>query len=216
MMFMYLPKIHEETRIDVLHQLIRSYSLGTLVVMGDGELVANHIPFFLDTSRGEFGTLVAHVSRANNLWQLPVSNIPALICFQGAQSYITPSWYPSKQETGKAVPTWNYAVVHAQGIPRFIQDSTWLLEHIELLTREHESAQTMPWQVKDAPAEYIEKLVTAIVGIEIPLHSLIGKWKTSQNRPEVDKHEIVAGLSARAGEQDLVMAELIQQHMSAD
>ena len=210
---MYLPKIHEETRIEVLQQLIRSHPLGTLVVMGEDELVANHIPFLIDPDRGEFGTLMAHVSRANSVWKLPASHIPALVSFQGAQAYITPNWYPSKQETGKAVPTWDYAVVHAQGIPQYIHDRDWLLAHIEVLTQEHESTQALPWRVQDAPAEFIDKLVSGIVGVEIPLQSLIGKWKTSQNRPEVDKQGIVAGLHTRGYQQDIAMAELVKLHI---
>lgn len=207
---MYLPKIHEETRVEILHQLIHSHPLGTWVVLGEGELVANPIPFFIDSSRGEFGTLMAHVSRANPVWNLPVSSVPSLVSFQGAQTYITPSWYPSKQEHGKAVPTWNYVVVQAQGVPRFIEDREWLLAHVELLTQQHECKQEVQWKVKDAPDDYIERLLGAIVGVEIPIQQLTGKWKISQNRPEVDKKGIINGLENNGDEHSLAVANWVR------
>lgn len=210
---MYNSKLHEENRLDVLHQLIRDYPLATLVVMGEGELVANAIPFYLDRSRGELGTLVAHISRANPLWQLPATNISALIIFQGAQSYITPSWYTTKAETGKVVPTWNYVVVQARGTPQFIHDRDWLLAHVNQLTDTHEQGRDVPWQVGDAPEEFIERLLNGIVGVEIPLENISGKWKTSQNRPEADKQGVIKGLQDNGGHpDDLVMADLVKQH----
>lgn len=207
---MYLPKIHEETRVEVLHQLIDAHPLGTWVVLGDGELVANSVPFLIDNSRGEFGTLMAHVSRANPVWKLPASDVLSLVCFQGAQTYITPSWYPSKQQHGKAVPTWNYVTVQARGVPRFIEDREWLLAHVELLTQQHESKQEVQWKVKDAPDDYIERLLGAIVGVEIPIQQLTGKWKTSQNRPHPDKHGIIHGLEQKGDEQSLAMASWVR------
>lgn len=208
---MYLPKIHEETRVEVLHQLIDSYPLGTWVVLGEGELVANSIPFFIDSTRGEFGTLMAHVSRANPIWQLPVSAIPALVNFQGAQTYISPSWYPSKQEQGKAVPTWNYVIVQAQGIPQFIEDGDWLLAHLELLTQQHEATQALPWKIQDAPADFINRLLTGIVGVEIPIQRLTGKWKTSQNRPEADKKGVITHLEKSGDAQSQQMANWVRE-----
>lgn len=207
---MYITKIHQETRVEILHQLIHSHPLGTWVVLGEGELVANPIPFFIDSSHGEFGTLVAHVSRANPVCSLPVSSVPSLVSFQGAQTYITPSWYPSKQEHGKAVPTWNYVVVQAQGVPRFIEDREWLRAHVELLTQQHESKQDVQWKVKDAPDDYIDRLLGAIVGVEIPIQQLIGKWKISQNRPEIDKNGVINGLESKGDEQSLAMANLVR------
>ena len=210
---MYNPKLHEENRLDILHQLMRDYPLATLVVMGEGELVANAIPFYLDSSRGEFGTLVAHISRANPLWQLPATDIAALVVFQGAQGYITPSWYATKAETGKVVPTWNYVVVQARGVPRFIQDRDWLLTHVSQLTETHEQGRKIPWQVSDAPEEFIERLLNGIVGLEIPLETINGKWKTSQNRPEADKQSVIKGLQDNGGHpDDVIMANLVKQH----
>jgi transcriptional regulator len=210
---MYNPKLHEENRLDVLQQLIRNHPLGTLVVMGAGELVANAIPFYLDDTRGEFGTLVAHVSRANPVWQLPATDIAALVIFQGAQAYISPSWYASKTEHGKAVPTWNYTVVQARGKVRFIQEREWLLAHVTELTNTHEHEKNNPWQVSDAPEEFIQRLLNAIVGIEIPIENIAGKWKVSKDKSVADKQGVIAGLIEAGSASDIAMASLIQQHV---
>ena len=209
---MYIPKAHEETDIAVLHQLIKAHPLGTLITMVDGELVANHIPFVLDTERGEYGTLLGHVARANPVWQSFSSTANALIIFQGADAYITPSWYPSKHAHGKAVPTWNYVSVHAYGLPRVIEDREWLLQQVTQLTDAHEAKQAVPWQVSDAPADFTERLLSAIVGIEIPIAKLLGKWKTSQNRPETDKLGVIVGLLANGDQASVQMAEMVKQH----
>lgn len=208
---MYMPKHHEESRLDVLHALIRAHPLGAWVVLGDGELIANHIPFLLDTTRGELGTLVGHLARANPVWQAGPSAVPSVVMFQGPQTYITPAWYPSKQEHGKAVPTWNYAVVHVQGQPRFIEEHDWLYKHVSLLTDTHEATEARPWQVDDAPADYREALLRAIVGLEIPIQRIEGKWKTSQNRPERDRQGVVAGLLGRGDDESAAMAALVAQ-----
>lgn len=211
---MYVPKYYEETEISVLHALIRAQPLGTWVTHSDGELIANHIPFLIDPSRGTQGTLIGHVARANPAWQSFSKTINSVVAFQGPQTYITPSWYPSKHAHGKAVPTWNYAVVHAHGIPRAIEDRDWLLQHVNQLTDVHESDQTLPWKVSDAPREFTEKLLQEIVGIEIPIAKLVGKWKVSQNRPASDKLGVVAGLIARDDTQSKEMASLVSQHVS--
>jgi transcriptional regulator len=211
---MYVPKYHEDSDISVLHALIRSQPLGTWVTHSDGELLANHIPFLLDPSRGAQGTLIGHVARANPAWQSFSKTVNSVVAFQGPQTYITPSWYPSKHAHGKAVPTWNYAVVHAHGMPRAIEDRDWLLQHVNQLTDVHESDQALPWKVSDAPQEFTEKLLQAIVGIEIPIVKLVGKWKVSQNRPAPDKLGVVAGLIARDDTQSKEMASLVSQHVS--
>jgi len=208
---MYMPKHHEETRLGVLHALIRSHPLGAWVVPGRGELIANHIPFLLDTTRGEYGTLVGHVARANPIWQIDDGPVPSVVIFQGAESYITPSWYPSKQEHGKAVPTWNYAVVHVHGQPSFIEDREWLYAHVGRLTGEHEARQADPWHVEDAPADFTEALLRAIVGVEIRIQRIEGKWKTSQNRPARDRQGVVDGLLGKGDAHAAAMAELVQQ-----
>jgi len=207
---MYNPKQNEETRTEVMHSLIRTHPLGAWISMGDGELIANHIPFDIDPARGEFGTLVGHVARGNPIWRNPPSAIPTLVIFQGPQVYITTSWYPSKHEHGKAVPTWNYAVVHAVGVPVFIQDSAWLHQHVSRLTDRHEASQALPWSVSDAPADYVDKQLAAIVGVEIPISKLTGKWKMSQNRSMPDQLGVVAGLLARKDPRAADVAAVMQ------
>ena len=211
---MYVPKHHEETDVAVLHALIKSHSLGAWVTQGEAELLVNHIPFLLDAERGEHGTLVGHVARANRAWETFSATVKSVVIFQGAETYISPSWYPSKHAHGKAVPTWNYAVVHAYGLPRAIEDREWLLRHVTQLTETHEADQALPWKVSDAPAEFTERLLGAIVGIEIPIAKLVGKWKVSQNRPEPDKLGVVAGLLARDDPQSKQMTAMVRQHVT--
>ena len=214
---MYQPKHFEEVDTKILHELIRSHPLGAWVIQSEAGLTANHIPFLIDPDRGEFGTLVGHVARANPAWQSFSKAHHSLIIFQGAESYITPSWYPSKHEHGKAVPTWNYVVVHAHGMPRAIKDRDWLLQHLSQLTDRHENHQRQPWKVTDAPQEFIEQLLSAIVGIEIPITALAGKWKVSQNRPEADRLGVVAGLKTlglRSGDTSKAMADWVRQRGS--
>lgn len=193
---MYVPKSTEEQDINVLHALIRSKPLGTWATISNGEIEVNHIPFVLKEQDGEFGTLVCHVAKANDVWKTFSTTQHSVITFQGDQAYITPSWYPSKHKDGKAVPTWNYCVVHAYGVPRIIQDPQYLLAHLNEITDTHEGEQSLPWKVSDAPAEFIERLCGAIVGVEIPIAKIIGKWKLGQNRSESDKLGVVAGLKS--------------------
>ena len=150
------------------------------------------------------------------MWQSMSSTVNSVVIFQGAETYITPSWYPSKHAHGKAVPTWNYAVVHAHGLPRVIEDREWLLAHLNQLTDVHEADQALPWKVSDAPQEFTDRLLQNIVGIEIPIARLVGKWKVSQNRPEPDKLGVVAGLLARNDEQAMEMASLVNRHTSLE
>jgi transcriptional regulator len=183
----YVPSYHEETNLDVLHGLMRAHPLGAWVTLGAAGLTANHIPFVLDTSRGQYGTLRAHVSRANTVWKELSTTVPSIVMFQGPQSYITPSWYPTKPAEGKVVPTWNYAVVHAHGTPIVIHDRDWILQAITDLTNQSESQRLEPWKVSDAPHEFIDRLLGAIVGIEIPISEITGKWKVSQDEALPDR-----------------------------
>jgi transcriptional regulator len=212
---MYVPKQHEETDTSVLHSLIHAHPLGTWATQGDGELIVNHVPFLLDSSRGEYGTLKGHVARANGVWQSFSKTVPSVVVFQGAECYITPSWYPSKHAHGKAVPTWNYVVVHAHGLPVVIEDKAWLLEHLNELTDAHETDQALPWKVSDAPAEFTDRLIELIVGIEIPIAKLVGKWKVNQNRSDSDKLGVVAGLLAKGNPQSREMANLVNEQISS-
>jgi transcriptional regulator len=191
---MYNPSHFRETRVPVLHDLIRRHPLASLVTLGLEGLVANHIPMEIDADPEPFGTLRGHVARANPVWRDSAKDLDALVIFSGPQLYITPSWYPTKQESGKVVPTWNYAVVHAYGPLRPIDDAAWLRDFVTRLTNRHEAGRAMPWKVTDAPADFIERQLTGIVGIEIPVRRLEGKWKVSQNRAAPDRAGVVVGL----------------------
>jgi transcriptional regulator len=207
---MYVPRHFAETRVDVLHDLIRRHPLGTLVVAGPEGLEASHVPFEISPDPAPFGTLRCHVARANPIWQQIAADRQVLVVFQGEQSYVSPSWYAAKQENGKVVPTWNYAAVHAYGIATAVQDAAWLRRMVEDLTNRHERDRADPWQVSDAPADYIEKLLGAIVGIEIPVTQLIGKWKVSQNRSVADRQGVIAGLEADGAPAEAGVAALIK------
>jgi transcriptional regulator len=191
---MYLPKHFEESRTEVLHDLIARHPFGTLVTLGADGLDANHLPFELVPGEGPLGTLRAHVARANPVWREASGDVDALAMFEGASAYISPSWYPAKQEHGKVVPTYNYIAVHAYGPLRIVDDPAWLLALVERLTGRHESSMDKPWKVSDAPRDYIDKMLAAIVGIEIPIARLQGKWKVSQNRSEADRAGVAEGL----------------------
>ncbi|MFL6579498.1 MAG: FMN-binding negative transcriptional regulator [Burkholderiales bacterium] len=191
---MYLPSHFAETRAEVLRELIAAHPLGTLVTSGEAGLDANHIPFEFDPLPEPLGTLRAHVARANPVWREFSRDTEPLVIFQGPQIYITPSWYATKAETGKVVPTFNYIVVHAYGTMRAIEDQTWLRNFVGKLTERFESTRAKPWAITDAPEDFIASHLRAIVGLEIKLTRLIGKWKTSQNRPQADRNGVVAGL----------------------
>lgn len=208
---MYNPPHFEERDVTVLQALVRSHPLGTWVTRLDQHLVVNHMPFIIDSIPGPFGTLRAHVARANPVWKSVSTQIESVVVFQGPQAYITPSWYPTKQEHGKVVPTWNYAVVHAHGIPRVIDDREWLRRHVEELTALHEAEREVRWQVSDAPSNYIDTLLEAIVGLEIPIANLVGKWKVSQNRSLPDRRGVVAGLNESGDATLQHMARLVQE-----
>ena len=206
---MYIPKHFAEPRVDVLHELIRARPLSTLVTLSSNGLNANHIPLHLSQEPSPFGTLRGHVARANPLWNDFVENVEALAIFQGPDAYVSPSWYPAKAETGKVVPTWNYAVAHAYGPFRILDDPAWLRAHLGILTAHNEAAFPSPWHLDDAPSDYIEKMIGAIVGIEIVITRLIGKWKTSQNQPAEGKAGVIRGLRASGVPDAMEMAALI-------
>lgn len=210
---MFVREMHQEKRLDVLHSLIRSYPLGTWVSTSDAELNVNHIPFAIDPLDGEFGTLLGHVARANPQWKSAREKIPDVIVFRGPQSYITPSWYPSKAEHGKVVPTWNYSVVAAHGHPEFIDDRMFLTEHLNRLTKEHEASRKSPWAMKDAPETFTEKLVSGVIGVRFPIQRLEGKWKTNQSSSDADKAGVIAGLLERGDDDAVAMASLVKKHI---
>ena len=204
---MYTPPHFAENDPAVLAALIGAHPLGAWVTTVDGALVVNHIPFLLRPDGGPHGTLVGHVARANDVWQRFAREPESIVVFQGPEAYITPSWYATKREHGKVVPTWNYAVVHAHGTPRAIEDKDWLFALVTALTDSQEAGAAAPWKVTDAPAAFVRAQLGAIVGIEIPLRALVGKWKASQNRSPADRAGVVSGLLERG---NLAMADLVK------
>lgn len=205
---MYLPAHFAESRPEVLHALMREHPFATLVTQGADGLTADHLPLHLAPEIGVFGALQGHVARANPLWQAAAGS-EVLAIFNGPQAYVTPSWYATKREHGKAVPTWNYVVVHARGRLRAIDDAAWLSQQLEALVARHEEGFAEPWRIGEAPPDYIDKMLTAIVGIEIVITSLAGKWKTSQNQPAANRAGVVAGLRGQGTDDALAMADLV-------
>jgi transcriptional regulator len=194
---MYLPKHFEETRPEVLHGLLKRHPLATLVTLGPAGLVADHIPLKLWPGLGPHGTLRGHVARSNPLWRVTDRSVDALAVFQGPEAYVTPSWYPGKRETGKVVPTWNYVVAHAYGTLMAYDDPSWVRRLLEDLTAEHEADFPAPWRPSDAPADFLEGRIAAVVGIEIAITRITGKWKLSQNQPEANRAGVIEGLCAK-------------------
>jgi transcriptional regulator len=200
---MYLPPHFEQHDRVALQSLMREHPLAALVTSGPDGLTADHVPLEFDATAGEHGTLVGHVARANPLWQ-SAAGTPVLAIFRGPQAYVSPSWYPSKASTHKVVPTWNYAVVHAHGVLEAVDDAPWLRELVGRLTHRHEAPRPAPWSVGDAPADYVQQMLRAIVGIRIPIERLVGKWKVSQNRSQADREGVAQGLG------DCPMAGLVR------
>ena len=198
---MYVPAHFNETRTDVLHALMRARPLMTLVTQCDSGLVANHVPVQTLSEPAPLGCIRGHIARANPLWREYLNASQALAIFQGPQVYISPSFYPSKAQTGEVVPTWDYAVVHAGGTLRFIDDAEWLRSFVGGLTNTHEMPRRQPWKIDDAPAAYIGKMLKLIVGFEFSILSLTGKWKVSQNRPHADRQGVIRNLQD-AGDAD--------------
>lgn len=191
---MYIPDAFAETRPDELQRLIREHPLGMLVTHTDGGLDANHLPFLIEAERGAFGTLVAHVARANPVWNEVANGSEVLVIFRGPQGYISPNWYLSKHEHHRHVPTWNYEVAHAHGRIRFHDDERFARGVVARLTRTHEATEPRPWKIGDAPADYIAEELGAIVGLEIEISRLVGKRKLSQNREPRDFDSTLAAL----------------------
>jgi transcriptional regulator len=207
---MYVPQQFAEPRREVLVELIRNFPLATVVTLSTDGLTADHIPLYYRESSGEHGALWGHVARANPLCNNLLGSA-ALAIFQGPDAYISPSWYASKEETGRVVPTWNYAVVHAYGRLTLIEDRQWLREQVELLTDTQEKRIASSWKVADAPVDYIERMLGAIVGIELVVERLVGKWKVSQNQPPQNQAGVVRGLNATGKCVDAAVAKLVSR-----
>ena len=207
---MYEPPLHKNENLPELHALIKERVFGLLITSGAEGLVANSVPFVLDTSASRLGVLKVHIARANPQWRDLQERPDALVVFEGHDHYITPSWYATKRETGKVVPTWNYTMVQARGKAK-VMDEAWLERQVEELTRTLEGRRDRPWAVGDAPAEFIAMQRRAIVGIEIEILDIRGKWKVSQNRPAADRAGVVAGLDAMGDEDSRAMARIVQE-----
>jgi transcriptional regulator len=207
---MYIPRQFEEPRVDVMHELIRAYPLATLVTHSLGGLNANHIPVYLSGAPAPYGALHGHIARTNPLSGEIADGIEALAIFRGPDSYITPSWYATKKETGKVVPTWNYAVVHAYGVLRVVDKASWLRAQLDALTEHNESSFPKPWAVSDAPPDHIERIMSAIVGVAMVITKLLGKWKVSQNQPTQNQVGVISGLKASGLPESEAMAALVE------
>jgi len=205
----YEPPHFREDDPAALAALVRAHPLGLLVSAGSGGLLANPIPFLLDAAPAgtqAHGTLRAHLARPNPQWRDLAAVEECLCVFQGPQAYVTPSWYATKRETGRVVPTWNYATVQVWGRPRVVEDAGWLRRQIEDLTAAREAARPEPWAVSDAPEAFTEAQIRGIVGVEVAITRIAGKWKMSQNRSEADRAGVVAGLTGEGGPADPVAA----------
>ena len=205
---MYVPPLFKEDRVDVLHATMRQVGLATLVTLTDAGLIASHLPVLLDPEPAPYGTLIGHLARPNPQAKGAVSGIDALMIFQGPDAYITPSWYETKRQNGKVVPTWNYVTIHAYGPVTFFNDADRLRDVVTRLTDREEAKRAEPWAVTDAPADFVEGMLKAIVGFSIPVTRLEGKWKMSQNRPAEDRAGVIDGLAAEGRS---VVSELVRE-----
>lgn len=206
---MYCPSLFREERLEVLHGFIRGHPLGLLISQGSTGLLANLLPFVLKGGAGERGLLQAHMARANPQWR-EIDGQSVLVVFRGPDAYVSPSLYATKKQTGKVVPTWNYAMVQARGTARLRDHSDWLTPQLNALTTAREAGRPQPWSVADAPPDYIEAQKKAIVGVEIGIAELDGKWKVSQNQPEANRRSVIEGLSADESTRE--MAELVRTY----
>ncbi len=204
---MYCPTLFREQHLDKLHEVIKKHPLAMLITTGESGLTANLIPFSLSPV-GEYGTLHAHLARGNSQLKDLQQDREVLVVFQGPEAYVSPSWYPSKAEQGKVVPTWNFVMVQVRGKAKLIEDAAWLRAQVEQLTDQQEQTRPHPWQVNDAPETFIEQQLKGIVGVEIPICQIEGKWKISQNRTAADQRGVIAGLSSEG--LSLEMAKLMQ------
>lgn len=194
---MYIPQHFAETRPEELHRIIREHPLGMLVTPGEAGMDADHVPFEFDPGAGAHGVLTAHVARANPLWQRCPTGTQVMVVFRGAQAYISPSWYPSKHEAHRQVPTWNYEAVHVHGTLTVRDDERFVRGLVARLTRRHEATEPQPWKMGDAPPDYIDSMLRNIVGIEIAVTTMTGKSKLSQNKDERDRLGAADALAAR-------------------
>jgi transcriptional regulator len=207
---MYLPPAFREDDLPTIHVEMRKIQLATLVTMTPAGLVATHLPLMLDSAAGERGTLYGHVARGNAQWRESLPEVEALAVFTASDAYVTPTWYPSKQETGRVVPTWMYAAIHAYGRARFVDDPEWLRGVVTRLTDKHEAGSAEPWKVTDAPANYVDAQLARIIGVELPISRIEGKWKFDQRSSEPDRQGVMAGLEASGTPRNLEAAGVMR------
>jgi transcriptional regulator len=208
---MYLPLVFREDDLATIHAEMRKIQLATLVTVTANGMVATHLPLMLDPSVGQYGTLYGHVARLNVQWSESLPEIEALAIFTASDAYVSPTWYPSKQETGKVVPTWMYAAIHAYGSVRFIDDPEWLRDVVTRLTDKHEAAKAQPWKVTDAPEDYVDTQLRRIIGVELPISRIEGKWKFDQRATESDRLGVMAGLEASGTPENLEAAGVMRR-----
>ena len=210
-MTMYNPPHFRNDDVAALHAAIRAHAFGSLVTVGAGGIEVSHVPMLVDPAPSPYGTLVGHLSKANGQWQSATPGVPALAMFLGPDAYITPAWYATKQESGKVVPTWNYVAIHASGTLRFFHEPERLLGVVTRLTDTHEAGRADRWRVTDAPEDYVAGMLKGIVGFELTITKLDGKFKMSQNRPAIDRAGVVEGLSRDGGETKAAVARLVSE-----
>ena len=208
---MYIPAANREEDISELRRFVRANPFCTLVTMTARGLVASHIPIVLHETASGFGVLRGHVARGNSQWRDSDAGVDALAIFTGPQHFISASWYPGTKIHGREVPTWNYVAVHAYGRLRVVEDHDWLLDHLKTLVDENERIAEVPWAVSDAPPEFIARQIRAIVGIEIEVSRVEGKWKASQNRNDEDAAAVMAGLRSLGTPSSEAMWELVRE-----
>ena len=208
---MHIPKKFQQNDSEQFADIIQQYPFGSLITHSDAGIEANHIPFILSQSNGK-DVLQGHIAKVNPLWENINDNDEVLVIFHGPNCYVSPNYYPTKKQTGKAVPTWNYIVVHVRGRISFKRDDLWNLTMINQLTAQHEAEQPIPWSTADAPEPYIQKMLPAIIGIEIEISSIMGQWKLSQNQPEKNQIGVVEGLSHVDDANSQKIAELVKRY----
>ncbi|HEY2685071.1 MAG TPA: FMN-binding negative transcriptional regulator [Steroidobacteraceae bacterium] len=206
---MYIPEKFREERTEVLHGLMRAHPLATLVAMGESGIIANHVPLEINPEPAPFGTLRGHIARANPLWKQYRPGSEVLAVFHGPQRYISPNLYATKRETGEVVPTWNYAVVHARGVMNFKEQAGWLRQLVTRLTDSQEAVQSAPWKVTDAPEAFTQSMLDIIVGFELSIASLMGKFKLSQNRTDPDRRGVLGSLESSSDPDAREMAGML-------
>lgn len=208
---MFQPAIFRIEDIETMHQLMLDHPFATLISSQNGHINADHLPLVLHPELSEKGVIRAHIAKGNSLWLERDNSMEALAIFHGPQAYISPNWYPSKKQHGKAVPTWNYAVVHAHGTLTFKTEDDWLLEHLVEISKRQEDDREDSWEVSDAPQNYLAKQFKGIVGVEIEITQLVGKWKVSQNKDKLDRAGVQEGLKLEDTEGAFLISDMVQQ-----